>query len=287
MLLLSCGEGAASVETTAATDLPETEQLSAQPEGFRIADYCVVRSDLADKNELQATLRLRRALCELCGEELAISTDWDKNPVYDCEIQIGATLRPETAAVCEGMRQNDYSVTETDGGKRIVIAGGSVDALNKAVDYFLLTYFKYTGEGTGTKSETMPRVGEYAYDGGYLLRTLKIAGHDISECAIVYGDQSLKNYANYLAQSLFELTGVKPPVKTETPAGKTPIKLAVSTEKGWSVTFKDGATLQGSGTSEFYKAYKYFVTDCLSYGERASGGSAPQEVSLTSADDSK
>ena len=61
-----------------------------------VTDFWVIRSDYTEGAEVQAAVAIRKAIGEATGVEPGITTDWEKNSIYEHEIIIGETLREET-----------------------------------------------------------------------------------------------------------------------------------------------------------------------------------------------
>lgn len=295
LIILLAGLPVLSACSDEGGEASDTEETSADTgSGYRIADYSIIRSDRAEKPELETVMHLRRTLNAICGGEMGITTDWEKEPERELEILVGAWEREISAQVREELRGDDFTVTELDGGRKIIIEGLTDKALAEAVDYFLEEYFGYTGEDTDMAAiarEYMPVIGDYSFEGECLLRGLTVGGSDISEFIISYeGNNELKSLAAYLSLCIGELTGVTPAVKSAAGGGAAIIFTADPSAKGWSITISDGkAVFLGANLSELTKAYKHFVTECLQYGTRATGGAAslPSEIHLTSADSAK
>lgn len=83
---------------------------SAQPElviaGNGASDYAIIRPDKGDTAEVDAAVRLFKAVEEATGVAPVLTTDWVKNeadiPADAPEILIGSTNRAESAACIKG-----------------------------------------------------------------------------------------------------------------------------------------------------------------------------------------
>ncbi|MBE6613404.1 MAG: hypothetical protein E7632_13045 [Ruminococcaceae bacterium] len=95
----------------------------------------IVRSDLANEATVAASISLRKTIEASTGVKLDMATDWVKKgeevPVGTKEILVGSTNRPESGE----MRYMDYEIKYE--GSRVVINGGSAEAVQTAVDWFL------------------------------------------------------------------------------------------------------------------------------------------------------
>ncbi|MBR7184261.1 MAG: glycerophosphodiester phosphodiesterase family protein [Clostridia bacterium] len=133
-------------ETTAA---PETEPI---PAVLTLDEtYTIVRVETAGKLEVSAATALHKAL----GTRPNLTTDWSpkgEEPAFGaCEILLGATNRPESAELGEGLGPNDYRVAVQ--GEKLVIAGGSDAAVVNAVAE--LIYSGVLAEGTIARDFTL------------------------------------------------------------------------------------------------------------------------------------
>lgn len=106
-----------------------------------VSDYYVIRSDATNvKAEVDAAVTVRREINEATGAEIGISTDWEKNPVYDHEIIVGKTLRDGLEIDTTALGETGYIIKEVDGD--IYICGGAAAGIRLAVDYFLEEFVK-------------------------------------------------------------------------------------------------------------------------------------------------
>lgn len=114
-----------------------------------ITEYTVIRPDIADKDEVEAAMKLRQALKAATGGDVNIASDWDGKGVDNSqrkEILIGHTNRPASAAAIEAISSNDgYSVTVVD--HYIVIAAKKSSALMDAVNAFIDCVIGYDENG--------------------------------------------------------------------------------------------------------------------------------------------
>lgn len=126
---------------------PESEpQEPATPEFVNItsagvSDYYVIRSDSTnDRGEINAAVKVRTTINEATGANVGISTDWEKNPVYDHEIIVGKTLRDGLEIDTTALGETGYIIKEIDGD--IYICGGASTGIRLAVDHFLEEFVK-------------------------------------------------------------------------------------------------------------------------------------------------
>lgn len=111
-----------------------------------VTDFWVIRSDYTEGAEVQAAVSIRKAIGEAAGVEPGITTDWEKNPVYEHEIIIGETLREETGYKIDriALGETGYIIKEVDG--KIYISGGMDPGTTLATEYFIDTFVKPGGD---------------------------------------------------------------------------------------------------------------------------------------------
>lgn len=133
LLFFSCDNSGTAPEE----DFINITESKAEPDS--IDHYVIVRSDMASDIEIKAAVRLRSALSDIYGYDFAIETDWEykDKPVSPSrpEILVGITNRPESAEKSAGLRYDDYIIDTS--GQKIVVSGGSSEAVAEAVEYFI------------------------------------------------------------------------------------------------------------------------------------------------------
>lgn len=138
-----------------------------------IGDYTVVRSDTAKDKVKELASRVRTVLSEYTGENLKISTDAMSSEKM--EILVGETKRKESRDALSKLGVNDYIIKLEN--FKIVIAGGSDEALENAVNDFTEN-FLIDGK------VAVPNGGGLLYAHVYAFNNIKIDGKDISEYKI-------------------------------------------------------------------------------------------------------
>lgn len=135
-----------------------------------IEEYKVVRSDSASEAEKNIAVDLHQALFKVF-KGIKISTDYNSAVK---EILVGNTKRQESIDAKKNLRYYDYVIKKV--GNKIVIAGGSDEALQSAVDIFKTNFID------SAKSTVKVPTGEgYKYTGNYTLDKLTVNGVDITE----------------------------------------------------------------------------------------------------------
>ena len=242
-LLCACGGGGAPAETTAP---PESTAPDLPP--LVIADggacsYTIVRAENGDSVEIDAAIRLHKAIGEATGSSPKLGTDWVKNeadiPVDTPEILVGSTNRAETATLAEGLLADDYVIAVS--GQRVVILGGTPAKTAEAVDAFIARYL--TGSTLALPADL------HFTSADHYAATLTIAGNPAADYRIVIpaqADRYLTYAADLLAEAIQDACGVTLAVaKDSTAATDREIRLGRTARGGTSaeaVTF-DGASL--------------------------------------------
>lgn len=126
--LISCGE---SSSDGTESEIPPDH---AQPVVEKF--YQIVRSDDSSKTLTSAAVALKNAIRDRAGYDIVLTTDWDKNPVEEYEILIGETLRAESDV--GELDASTFVVREV--GTKIVITGGSENAVIAGINYFIEEY---------------------------------------------------------------------------------------------------------------------------------------------------
>lgn len=132
LTVTACGGDSASTDTTAPADTTPVTTEAPVPTMLTFgANYTIIRDEDGGKLATAAG----SALYEALGSKPGLETDWvkrDEEPVFgEYEILLGATNRPESIALSEGLGLYDYRIKVE--GEKLVIAGGSDVAIATAV----------------------------------------------------------------------------------------------------------------------------------------------------------
>ena len=182
LLLAACDSASPETpEGTVETTAPAVPKTLISPSAGQ--DYVIVRPDVGASYHLDAVRTLQTAIKEATGAELSLKTDWYKDtmgfPPTAHEILIDTTNREESQALAASWRANgvrDWTVQLV--GEKLVIYGGSADALNEAIAYVVENCLK---DGTLTVDENLNQV----YHHEWPMQDMVIAGHSIAEYQIV------------------------------------------------------------------------------------------------------
>lgn len=131
VLLAGCGDTAGPAGNPGETTAPEQTEMLVLVGG---ADaYTLIRDEDFGKLGTAATVELHKLLDNATG----LDTDWVQKgaePTFGSfEILLGPTNRPESVALTETLGAHDYCIAVE--GKKLVINGGSEEALANAVYY--------------------------------------------------------------------------------------------------------------------------------------------------------
>ena len=233
--LCACGESD-SVKLTA---LPEWQS------------FVIMRSDTAGGGIVQSAVGLKKAIAEKTGVELELGTDWVKRgeepPVGTKEILIGPTNRPESGT----LPYHDYQVAFVNG--RVVINGGSAEAVQQAVEWFLE---HCVGETVSVPTDSYTYAAEYAY------RDAVAAGVPLKDYAL--SGAEFPEVVEALRYWLADATGVVPGdvgehkiiVGTNASLGMKEISV---TEKGGNILLE--VNKYGTSAAHVVEKFKTAVTE--------------------------
>ncbi|MBQ8432161.1 MAG: hypothetical protein IJX28_04685 [Clostridia bacterium] len=186
-MLVACGgttPGGEEGVTTEAPEVPETPLVIAEngASEFRIIydrlevlDVATLESKIktmADKIEENTGAKVSRA-----------STNANTYSKESFEILVGTTGYEESIAAAKDLRLKDYNVVRD--GNKIVIVGGSADALVTAITWFTNKVLDGKDAST-TGSIVFTQELERAYRFGYKANSLVAAGAELKDFTIVY-----------------------------------------------------------------------------------------------------
>ncbi len=152
-----------------------------------LSEYVVVRGENSSNDVTMMVTSLRKAINDATGAAIAVKTDYYNSKF---EILVGETKRQQSIDAMEGLRYFDYCIKKS--GNKIVLVGGSDEALEKAVELFKRQFID-----AESKTVKIPINDGYTYHGSYALDKLTIDGVDFSEFKIV--NQSFADAAAFAA----------------------------------------------------------------------------------------
>lgn len=159
----------------------------------------------------------------------------------------------------EGIRRDDYRIVRTETG-RVVLLGGSAEALNAAIAKF------YTMLDARHATINMPQNDGFFYDGDYPVGVLTLNGADIHQYKIAVGIKYTAQ-TNYMNRLLSEATGYSLGI-TKDADHKIIIGESVTPISDGEYVFEcvDGVIyVNGSGKVGMNTAMRYFVNYLTGY----------------------
>lgn len=122
------------------TDPTETgaESETLPPLNCVLADFQIVRSDMATSSLTEAIVVLNRTIKEVVGKSLPYKTDLMEADEKDLEILIGMTTRSESAAVLNTVKNGEYIIeaVRTESGMKLIIGGYDEALTLEAIEVF-------------------------------------------------------------------------------------------------------------------------------------------------------
>ncbi len=172
--------------------------------GEGVPQYTIVRGDNAEPGDVAAAILLKKYLTS-CGIDVELTTDWKDNPASAYEFVVGETLRAETDPLLsvDARDMGPLGWYVAAAGSRIYLAGGSPDATVDAVEYFLSTYFGYTGDeagGVSLSSVAVPGDLLYMAQQYFTYPDMSMNGISLRDFRMVPGE----GMASYSIQSIGE-----------------------------------------------------------------------------------
>lgn len=209
--------------------------VTADPSAYR-----VVRGDNSSSEVTKAAVGLRKDLIDLCKSDIAIATDYDAE--VPLEILVGSTNREASVEAGEGLKYQDFVIKLNS--EKIVIVGGSDEATENAVDYFMENFTDRKSGKIMIPEDGYSRIVETHFD------SLKAFGVDLGEFIIknnsLLDDDEIKGFAREIAA-----LGAKK-LPTSNGIGKNQIILDGTSLMAdeYSVTIEDGSIkIRGSRDS--------------------------------------
>ncbi len=218
-------------------------------------DYKLIRPEDAEPSEIQTAVELYERLSD-AGIKVKLSDDFvmrgTELPESAHELLVGATNRPVSGELAEGLKCGDFVIALRN--ERIVIVGGSEAATEKAVDYFINNCI---GDGILMLPEDILTIrGDYRYD------SLKICGAEASEYRILTEGLSEADLAavSYFQAELSRLCGYILPIAEERTSDGRYIKIGKSENSENELSVRDSVIeLNCSDTEALHYALRAFV----------------------------
>ena len=243
--LVSCGKN--DVNTPADTEHKNNVETLAPENALSLEGYAIVRADKTKKEIADAVTDLFEAVQKTCGLTLKKNTDFTGG--QSKEILIGDTKRMSA----HGLKMDQYQIIRQ--GERIVILGGTSEAVVNGVKYFIENLLCENGlilaDGYDFTSETK-----------YTITGLKIGGADVFS---VYIKNELD--ADFYAENILAMVGDRVGIEADMTKSDEKSNLVITSDRGlgiaegnWGLVVKDGKLyIVGATDYEQKAAYNYFV----------------------------
>lgn len=216
--------------------------------------------------------------CELTVREcFSDRPDADDDVVKDKEILIGLTTRPESQKAMEGKRTKDFSITID--GEKLVIAGGSDEALMTAVTRFLTAFVYEQGDKIQVQAgKVMSLVvdettaAEQTMVGRYSFSKTVVGNARMDSYQIVYAKNGsalagYKDFADKVKSHIFSEAGYEIGICTDGNEDGIDYKILVG-----DTLFTDQGVIDAVGDNDYYIALQKTETGAnliIHYGELA------------------
>lgn len=240
-------------------ETPEAPETS-----FTLSDaYTIIYPKDSSGAELSAANKLKTALSEFAGLNLAVTDDFLTDPSQkgEFEIIIGKCKRPDTKKAQSAASEIGYCFFAS--GKSIYIYATDDMLLDYAVNYVIENYI------SGKSEVSFPLDLNLAYNHKFSQTELKINGVDISKYRIVYGNDSYlktgrpnngkwiesgryKDVATELQNEIYLLTKKKLPIAEASRIAESDYEIIV----GWS---------DRKASSDYFRGSKMAIED-YAYG---------------------
>lgn len=228
-----------------------------------LSQYTIIRSDRAEKDDIQLAVELRKGL-EAKGVELTMKTDFLNTRLGETageyELLFGDTIREESSLALEGIELDTTDFLVKSIGNRIVVLAGSETAYSYATKWICESFDADSG---------MLKLPEDGYYGKWIppLEGLTVDGIPLGEFSISFESLlgwELETAAESLCDVLFDLTGETVGLTEKNFEAEYEIFLGSSSansELPCGYSLKDGKIyLTGRTTAELKAAINSFTT---------------------------
>ena len=202
--------------------------------GACASGYRIIYPDGAGQDVIDLAFEVRDSIESATGVKLETATDFERAGTKfqrtDYEILIGETNRYESLAL-DGLLYRDFAVTY--GSTRIAVYGKSVEALEKAVDWFSANCLDAKVKTLTVEKKLNHRE---AYD--YSLKTFTINSVAIGNYEI-YVNSADKETASVLQEAIANMCGYVLPIVTKRTDGKKAISVCIDETTGDDVKWNE------------------------------------------------
>ena len=228
-------------------EVAEAENPTLQLVTEGVSNFVIIRDYKASGAVVDAVNAVKESFATFLGAEVEVRECYSDRQepddvVFENEILIGATNRPETAEVTKYMRSGDNAIVIKNG--KLVIAGGSDEATASAIVRFLTGFVADQGDKNSValynavfslkvdqKSAT-----QYATTGKYSYNTSVLADARIDSYAIFYASNAQKEThaatAKEVKSYINKQTGYVLPVYKDANDAGTNYKIVIGDTEG-------------------------------------------------------
>lgn len=174
-----------------------TTEPASQPQAPIVIDgeYRVIRPDGDTFETVSIAETLVADIASAFGLTLSLTDDFlsrgEAVPDMAKEILIGVTNRSESIRARLSLGSLDWSVSVS--GDRIIIVGGSEEALASAAGYFVSDVLKKDSSGTLTVAGDFSYIHSDPAGTVNILQSLSVSGNDISKYSVIYGKDAISS----------------------------------------------------------------------------------------------
>ncbi|MGM9642330.1 MAG: endonuclease/exonuclease/phosphatase family protein [Eubacteriales bacterium] len=283
LLLSSCMGGTSEATETSVpeeTQAPEPATLTLSENGT--SPFYIVYSGDCDIAVKDTAIKLSKqigkytgATPKVLGDTLMDNPMGDLGVEHQYEILLGATNREESVNAHKGMRSRDYAVTFE--GDKIILAGTTADAIDKACERFITFVLIKQGKDAGGKANiVLTEDDKFSYTyGKYSIGTCTVLGSDITEYNVVYQKDdvySAERHARLFANIIQRDAGYVLPITSKSTEGGREIVFGgsdtVQTRHGYTVRAEGTKLIVSAECMEGYRAAYEYLTKELFRGEK-------------------
>ncbi len=237
--------------------------------------YTVVRGDNAASGDVDGMVLFNKYM-KSCGVSLAVTTDWDQNPVSEYEIVIGETLRddddPSMTIDPRDLGPEGWFVKVA--GNRVYICGGTPAMTVTAVEYFLTEFFGYTGDTeTPAAIGTVIIPGEYEHieKQSFALSDITVNEVSLRDYRITWNAEASASRAKAVAESLqtalFYDYGIWVDVDAKNEGTAPAILIADAADGSFAISCTDDVLCLTADNASFTRGWHKFEKEHLSEKE--------------------
>ncbi len=116
-------------------------------DGIDLSKYTLMRADMASTVEKNAVMRIRKAFRAMYDLEIEVKTEYDRGEdgnAIEYEFIVGHVGIPEEDEVYRTLADNEFAIVQS--GNKLILVGGTPEATDYGVIYFLRKYTGYNAD---------------------------------------------------------------------------------------------------------------------------------------------